>query len=100
VFISCGSRDRKAYIRRDATMVAEVLSPTTERIDRTEKFHAYTSLPSVLECMLVSQDSMHVELFRRRSNWQREVHASAETISLDSIGQSLPVAEIYRDISV
>jgi Uma2 family endonuclease len=53
-------------------MVVEVLSPGTERIDRFEKFEAYKSIPSLLEYGLLTQDVMELELFRRRTDWQRE----------------------------
>ena len=37
VFISCGPRDPEAHHLRDATLVVEILSLSTERIDRGEK---------------------------------------------------------------
>lgn len=97
-FISCGPRDLQGYVRADATLVFEVLSPSTERIDRGEKFHAYTSLPSIEEYVILSQESLSVEVYRRRSGWKRESYVASDSIPLASIGQTLPVSEIYRDI--
>jgi Uma2 family endonuclease len=98
VFISCGPRDLKGHVRRDAILVIEVLSPTTERVDRGEKFHAYTSLPSVEEYILVSQDKRSIEVYRRNANWKRELYGAADTIPLTSLKNNLTVDEIYRDI--
>ena len=98
VFVSCGPRDPKGYVRQDASLVVEVLSPSTERTDRGEKFQAYTAMPSVTDYMLVSQDGARVEVFRRKNVWTREIYATGDLIVLDSIQHSLPVAEIYRDL--
>ncbi len=98
LFVSCGPRDPKSYVRTDAIPVIEILSPTTERIDRGEKFEAYTSLASVEEYLLVSQDGAHVEVFRRRNQWAREIYESGDIIDLASIGAQVPLADIYRDM--
>ena len=98
VFVSCGPRDPKGYVRRDATLVVEILSPSTARIDRGEKFHAYTAMPMVTDYMLVSQDGVSVEVFRRTNAWQRETYTTGDVIKLDAIAHALPVAEIYQDI--
>ena len=98
LFVSCGPRDPKGYVRRDATLVVEILSPSTERTDRGEKFQAYTAMSSVTDYMLVSQDGACVEVFRRQHGWKREIYAMGDVIALDAIQHPLPVAEIYRDI--
>jgi Uma2 family endonuclease len=100
VFVSCGPRDPRAHVRQDATLVIEVLSPTTERVDRGEKFMAYTSLPSLHDYILVSQDTQHIEVFRHNNDWKREVLGSSDQIMLVSIGHALSVSDIYRDIQL
>lgn len=47
------------------SIVIEVLSPATERYDRDGKFAAYRLLPSFEEYVLVAQDELRVEVFRR-----------------------------------
>jgi Uma2 family endonuclease len=47
------------------TVIFEVLSESTERYDREEKFGYYRALPSLQEYVLVSQDEAMVEVFRR-----------------------------------
>ena len=98
VFISCGPRDPQAHFLREASLVVEILSPTTERTDRGEKFRAYTAMSSVTDYALVSQDGARVEVFRRKNTWMRETYAIDDLIELDAIAHRLPVAEIYRDI--
>ena len=98
VFVSCGPRDPRGYVRREASLIVEILSPPTERTDRGEKFLAYTAMPSVMDYMLVSQEGARVEVFRRTNGWQRETYATGDVIQLDSLAQPLPVSEVYRDI--
>ena len=98
VFVSCGRRDPKGYVRLDASLVIEVLSPSTERIDRGEKFQAYTSMPSVSDYMLVSQDGVSVEVFRRSTAWTREVYVMGDVIAFDFVPHRLPVADVYADL--
>src|SRR5882724_2927574 len=46
-------------------VIVEVLSDSTERYDREEKFSYYRTLPSLREFVLVSQAEVSVEVFRR-----------------------------------
>jgi Uma2 family endonuclease len=46
-------------------VIFEVLSESTERYDREEKFGYYRTLPSLREYVLVSQDEAMIEVFRR-----------------------------------
>ncbi len=80
-------------------LIVEVLSPSTERIDKFEKFLAYRALDSLHEYLLVHQDFREVRLFRRRSGWDKEIHREGE-IRLESIGVTLGLEELYRNVVV
>jgi Uma2 family endonuclease len=99
IFVSCGASDDQSYFRKDAVLVVEVLSRTTERYDRFEKFHAYQRLPSLQEYVLIAQEFPKVEVFRRRSAWVREAFRPEDTITLESINQTLTFEQIYRRVS-
>ncbi len=98
VFVSCANPDDAAYFRTSAILIIEVLSPLTERIDRTEKFDAYRKLQALQEYVLVSQQAMEVELFRRRTEWTREVYLRDNTVQLESVDLCLLVLALYRCI--
>ena len=49
------------------SLIIEVLSPSTERYDRTGKFKLYRQLPSFKEYMLISTDVPTVETFYRET---------------------------------
>jgi Uma2 family endonuclease len=98
VFVSCDPNDRELYWCNTAVLVVEVLSPSTERIDRFEKFEAYKQIPSLLEYGLLTQDAMELELFRRRTDWQREFYQRDNTVTFESIRLTINVSRLYRDI--
>ena len=98
VFVVCDPNDRERYTRDHAVLVVEVLSPSTERIDRTEKFEAYKRISSLLEYALLSQDAIELELFRRRTDWQREFYQRDNTVTLESVGLTLSVSNLYRRV--
>ena len=79
-------------------MLGEVLSPSTERVDRGEKFNAYTQSPTLQEYILIAQEAPHVEIFRRTMNWRREVLGSGDRLLLPSIEFEMAVDALYRRV--
>lgn len=57
-----------ARVIDDPTLIIEVLSPSTEAIDRREKLAAYRRIPSVQEYVMVAQDQRSVEIYRRQGD--------------------------------
>jgi Uma2 family endonuclease len=83
------------------TLLIEVLSPSTESRDRAFKFDRYSEIESLKECALVSQFHPRIEIFgRQRSNqWLFTVVTGLQSkCSFDSVGATLPLAEIYHRI--
>jgi len=98
VLVSCAAADRERYFRRAPCLIVEVLSEATERLDRGEKFQAFTQLESLQEYLLVSQERELVELYRREADWQPQRYGPDDTLLLDSVGLELPVTQVYEDL--
>jgi Uma2 family endonuclease len=91
--------DRSGTTITNPTLLVEVLSPSTEEVDRGSKWRDYQLIASLQEYVLVSQDS-RVEIYRRitlSESWEyldvREgvvVLASGATLDLSMLYQSLP----------
>jgi Uma2 family endonuclease len=77
-----------------------VLSPTTESIDRREKLHAYQTSSSVKEYLLVSQETMQVELYRRDDkHWQYILlNHHKDILQLSCLDLEMTMPEIYEDV--
>ena len=91
-------------------IVVEVLSPSTEAYDRGEKFSHYRHLASLQEYILVSQDKVLVERYRRpqkhetapitAKDWIFTAFQALEDIlPLTSIQCELPLQEIYERVT-
>jgi Uma2 family endonuclease len=89
------------YLRTQPRLIVEVLSPTTERIDRHEKLLAYRNVPRLQEYVLVSQDEMRIELHRRQDDgqWTLETFTQPEeSFAFKSVELSLIVGDVYRNV--
>jgi Uma2 family endonuclease len=95
VFVSCSPTDA-VFTRNEPVLVAEVLSPWTERVDRGEKFEAYKRIASLQEYAILSQDEVRLELFRRRSGWEREVFGPDDAVTFESVDLTVKLAALYR----
>jgi Uma2 family endonuclease len=82
------------------TMIAEVLSDSTESYDRGRKFGHYQRLSSLKEYVLVAQDEVRVERYTRRGDdWILTVFTSLDdTLRLASIDCAVPLRDIYDRI--
>ena len=83
---------------KNPTLVAEVLSPATERTDRVDKFDAYRTIPTLTTYLLISQESERIECFTRQpdGSWRVEIAVGRQaTLRLESIRCNLPLGELY-----
>jgi Uma2 family endonuclease len=84
------------------TMIAEVLSKSSEAYDRGDKFEDYRTQDSLREYVLVAQDKVLVERFTRQGDqWLRtEFRDLDEMLVLESIGCAIPLREIYAGVKL
>ena len=78
-------------------VIVEVLSTSTERYDREEKFGYYRRLSSLDEYVLLSQDEALIEVFRRpdegQGRWPCESGRRGETVTIH--GAPIEVTSVY-----
>ncbi len=101
IVVACDSPDTDPYYRKKPILIIEVSSPGTERIDRSEKLLAYKRIKSLKEYVIVAQDRVHIEVFRRQrgDRWQWEALTEmGEELRLSSVGLTLKVAQVYRRV--
>ena len=103
LMVCCETDDSDPWLKRAPCLVIEILSESTERIDRGEKLYNYRRIPTLRAYLLVSQDAMRVEVYRRdgADDWRHEVHEGAEArILLDCPPAELALAQIYERIAL
>jgi Uma2 family endonuclease len=78
-------------------VVVEVLSASTETIDRREKAVNYRHAPSLEEYLLVAQRSMEVTVFRRSEDWiPRVLTAPEDVFESRAVEVKIALADIYE----
>jgi Uma2 family endonuclease len=97
LFVRCANERGDPYFKTDPILVAEVLSPRTQRYDRGDKRLAYQTLPMLREYLLISQDTPRVEVLRRTDGgWEHAVIAGPdEVVRLGSVGLDVPMSDLY-----
>lgn len=103
--IACNELDLEKYkgleTLANPVVIFEVLSPSTERYDRRLKFDRYQAIDSLQEYVLVAQDSVYVERFRRATNgeWMyTSVNTLDGSLNLISVPASLKMSDIYERV--
>lgn len=101
VMVACDGANADPYYRKQPRVIVEVTSPSTEHIDRTEKLSTYKQIKSLKEYVIVSQDAVRIDVYRRMrgDRWQWELLTDvSEELRLESVGLALSVAQIYRRV--
>jgi Uma2 family endonuclease len=99
--VTCDPADNADYFRTSPVLIVEVASPTTAVTDRREKLLTYTKIASLREYVIVSQDEMHIDVYRRGEDgrWWLLALGADDTVELESVDLQLPVGEIYEDVT-
>jgi Uma2 family endonuclease len=83
------------------TLLAEVLSPSTEQYDRGTKSVHYRRIESLKIILLVSEDEARVDMLVRQDDgsWSLREHEGMDRVlSLETIDVELPIAAIYQGV--
>jgi Uma2 family endonuclease len=82
-------------------LIIEVLSDSTEKFDRDQKFKHYKSIESFSEYLLISQETyfvVHYLKHNEKFRMQTEYDKLEDIINLTTLDCDLTLAEIYEDI--
>jgi Uma2 family endonuclease len=99
--VSCDQRDfADPEFMYHPRVIVEVLSPSTEALDRGEKFESYRECPSVQEYVMVNTSRQAIEVCRREKNnfWSFQTLKLGATVELTSLGIHFPVADAYEKV--
>lgn len=101
VFVTCDAVDlRTDMIFRAPKLVIEVLSPTTQAYDRSQKFALYRRLASLEEYALVDPETRRIEVFRIGADglWVLHDMSDGEVLVLASISCDVPMADVFAGV--
>ncbi len=109
--VVCGEIEESEHKNHGVTnpiIIIEVLSKSTEELDREDKFSLYKQIPSLEYYVLISQDKPEIEIYRRmklekqdtnKSLWQIETLTGIDkTLSFPTLDLEIPFTDIYRKV--
>lgn len=100
--ITCAPVPRGSDTVPEPLIVFEVLSSSTEIIDRNVKSDEYFVTPSIQRYVMLSPTAIEaIVLSRAGDDWAEErLTGRAAILHLPEVGVSVPLAEIYRRVDI
>jgi|SRR5438874_1061070 len=82
------------------TLIIEVLSESTERYDRGEKFLEYKSIESFQEYLLILSTGIGVTLFQKHDErfWLQSDYKAGESFHLNTLDLDMNVDDLYQGV--
>jgi Uma2 family endonuclease len=102
VSVACGHAERDAEdddALINPVVLVEVLSDSTEKDDRGEKFGHYRRIPSLRHYVLVSQHEPRIDYFTKTESgrWELDDARPGGVVRLEAIGCEISVDAVYAD---
>lgn len=81
-------------------LIVEVLSESTEKFDRGNKFREYKSIEGFAEYLLISSMAVSVTLFQKHHDrfWLQSDYSAGESFHLNVLDVDLNVDELYQGV--
>ncbi len=101
VMVTCSAADAAdPLVKRDPTLLVEVLSSATAAHDRGDKFAAYRKLPGLREVLLVDTDSWRCDLYRKGADglWVLHPFEPGQALRLESVALDLPAEQLWAEV--
>jgi Uma2 family endonuclease len=97
--VTCETSGPDDLLLREPMLIVEILSPANT-LRTWAAVVRYMTIPTVQEIFVVHSSEIKAELLRRVPNgpWPRLTLLSGETVTLDSIGFTAPLAAFYRTV--
>lgn len=102
VIVTCDPEDKEKFFKTHPSLIIEVLSSSTATIDKREKRLNYQNIDSLKEYVLIHQNQIKVEVYRRddEGNWLTEILGKDDKLHLESVNLTLTMADIYEDVII
>lgn len=100
VVVTCDDRDNDPQLVQFPSLIIEVLSPSTEAVDRGTKFAKYRQFSTLQEYVLVQVEQPGVEMFRRnqQGQWVLSEYGLGDSLQLESVNLEIAIADLYRQV--
>ncbi len=97
--VVCEEDNENAYYKTKPVILVEVLSRSTRKVDEKYKLLEYINIPTLQEYVLIEQDFVDIEVFRKAGNRFPQHYFLGDAVTFESIGLTLTVEEIYHRVN-
>lgn len=102
VMVTCDARDKNLAddFVNHPKLIVEVLSPSTAKFDRGEKFADYKQIETLQEYVLISADAIQVDCYRRNAEgvWEVFTYKKRDELELTSVNWRVAIDLLYEDV--
>jgi len=95
VLVDCRDASADNYFAQAPLLIVEVLSKSTRKTDLTTKLLRYINLPSLLEYVLIDQETTCVQILRKNKHWMSEFYFLGDQVHFEAIDLTISVEDIY-----
>jgi Uma2 family endonuclease len=101
VVVTCDERDKDPRFVQFPCLIVEMLSPSTEALDRGIKFAQYRKFTALQEYVLVQVDQPFVEVFRRNAQgqWVLSEYTLENRFCFESLNVEIAIADLYQQVT-
>lgn len=99
VVVDCNSADGEELFIDSPWIIVEVISHSTRKNDTSIKFIRYINLPTLEEYVLIEQDVVSIQVFRKNNDWKPSFYCMGDSVTFESISLILTVEEIYDRVA-
>ena len=85
------------------SVIIEILSVSTQHIDKGRKFFFYRQIPSLKECIMIDSKKRFIQIARRQHDdlWKFEdLNETATALTIQTIDLALSINDIYRNTAL
>ena len=103
VVVTCSDADRSSsLVKREPTLIIEVLSPSSAAYDRGEKFARYRSIASLKEIAFIDMSSRRTDVYRRGADglWVLHPFDAGAAVTLASVELTVSAAIMFAEVDV
>jgi len=101
VLVTCGEADRLSpLVKREPTLIVEVLSPSTAAYDRGEKFAHYRRIETLKELAFIDLDTRRSDVYRRGADglWVLHPFDAGDDVLLASVDLRISAATLFAEV--
>ncbi|MDR0479664.1 MAG: Uma2 family endonuclease [Burkholderiaceae bacterium] len=101
VVVTCSPADRQSpLVKREPTLIAEVLSPSTAAYDLGSKFAHYRQIPTLREIAFIDLDARRTDVYRKGADglWVLHPFDAGADVTLASVDLTITAAALFADV--